>query len=238
MAEYLVQGESITAVADAIREKGGTTAPLSFPAGMAKAVRNIQSGTDISLGITAATVGQTVIVKAVDTEGKPTEWEAVEMPSGDDSGGWFLIGTYIVPEVDDGANKISFTKDANGNDFQVREVMACFNGTIKENVQTSSFVYIQLFDAAGKIESFPLTRNTTGAAGTSYICNAQIGLFSGIYKVEAIGGKADTTMSFVCAASTIENAVKVSLSVFINGASTWAATPFAAGGKITIYGRM
>lgn len=44
MAEFLVQGESITAVADAIREKGGTTAPLSFPEGMAAAVRNIQSG--------------------------------------------------------------------------------------------------------------------------------------------------------------------------------------------------
>lgn len=44
MADYLVQGASITAVADAIREKGGTTAPLSFPAGMAEAVRNIQSG--------------------------------------------------------------------------------------------------------------------------------------------------------------------------------------------------
>lgn len=42
--EYLVQGASLTAVADAIREKGGTTAPLSFPAGMAEAVRNIQSG--------------------------------------------------------------------------------------------------------------------------------------------------------------------------------------------------
>lgn len=48
MAEYLVQGESITAVADAIREKGGTTAPLSFPEGMAEAVRNIQSGGDLS----------------------------------------------------------------------------------------------------------------------------------------------------------------------------------------------
>lgn len=44
MAEYLVQSESITAVADAIREKGGTTAPLSFPDGMAEAVRSIQSG--------------------------------------------------------------------------------------------------------------------------------------------------------------------------------------------------
>ena len=78
MAEYLVQGESITAVADAIREKGGTTAHLSFPEGMAEAVRGIPSGgTDISLGLTAATVGQTVKVKAVDTDGKPTEWEAV-----------------------------------------------------------------------------------------------------------------------------------------------------------------
>lgn len=89
MAEYLVQGESITAVADAIREKGGTTAPLSFPAGMAKAVRDIPSGgTDISLGITAATVGQTVKVKAVDTDGKPTAWEAVDMAGGET---WELI---------------------------------------------------------------------------------------------------------------------------------------------------
>lgn len=42
--EYLVDGADMTAVADAIREKGGTTAPLSFPEGMAEAVRNIQSG--------------------------------------------------------------------------------------------------------------------------------------------------------------------------------------------------
>ena len=44
MDEYLVQGASLTTVADAIREKGGTTAPLSFPAGMASAIRSIQSG--------------------------------------------------------------------------------------------------------------------------------------------------------------------------------------------------
>ena len=77
MAEYLVQDTSLTAVADAIREKGGTTAPLSFPEEMAKAVRGIQSGGDLSLGITGATPGQIVRVKAVDEAGKPTEWEAV-----------------------------------------------------------------------------------------------------------------------------------------------------------------
>lgn len=79
--EYLVNGTDMTTVADAIREKGGTTAPLSFPAGMAEAVRGIPSGgTDISLGLTAATVGQTIKVKAVDTNGKPTAWEAVDTP--------------------------------------------------------------------------------------------------------------------------------------------------------------
>lgn len=88
MAEYLVQDTSLTAVADAIREKGGTTAPLSFPEGMAKAVREIQGGTDLSLGLTAATVGQTIKVKAIDADGKPTAWEAVDMAEGET---WELI---------------------------------------------------------------------------------------------------------------------------------------------------
>lgn len=35
-------------------------------------------GTDISLGLTSATLGQTIKVKAVDADGKPTEWEAAE----------------------------------------------------------------------------------------------------------------------------------------------------------------
>ena len=37
--------------------------------------------TDISLGLTSVAVGQTIKVKAVDESGKPTEWEAVDIPS-------------------------------------------------------------------------------------------------------------------------------------------------------------
>lgn len=44
---------------------------------------SIGGGTDLSLGLTAATVGQTVKVKAVDADGKPTEWEPVDMAGGD-----------------------------------------------------------------------------------------------------------------------------------------------------------
>ena len=58
---------------------------------------DIPSSTDISLGVTA-TVGQTVNVKAVDADGKPTAWEAVDMAAGADgvtptigeNGNWYL----------------------------------------------------------------------------------------------------------------------------------------------------
>lgn len=46
------------------------------------------SGTDISLGVTGASVGDIIKVKAVDASGKPTAWEAAQMPSGDN---WELL---------------------------------------------------------------------------------------------------------------------------------------------------
>ena len=51
---------------------------------------DIPSGTDISLNVTGATVGQTIKVKAVDADGKPTAWEAVDMAGKDK---WELLGT-------------------------------------------------------------------------------------------------------------------------------------------------
>lgn len=40
------------------------------------------SGTDLSLGVTGATVGQIAKITAVDTNGVPTAWAPVDMPSG------------------------------------------------------------------------------------------------------------------------------------------------------------
>lgn len=123
MEEYLVQGESLTTVADAIREKGGTSEPLSFPAGMAEAVRGIPSGgTDISLGITAATVGQTVKVKAIDAEGKPTEWEAVDAAGAET---WKKIAEIVIPEGADEATVLTINKDSDGNPFSLVKARLC-----------------------------------------------------------------------------------------------------------------
>ena len=54
-----------------------------------KLVTAAGSGSDISLGLTSAAVGQTIKVKAIDESGKPTAWEAANMPSG--GGHWETV---------------------------------------------------------------------------------------------------------------------------------------------------
>lgn len=44
MAEYLTNTTDLTAVADAIRAKGGTSAPLAYPSGFVSAIQSIPSG--------------------------------------------------------------------------------------------------------------------------------------------------------------------------------------------------
>ena len=66
MAEYLAKSEDLTAVADAIRAKGGTDAQLTFPDGFVGAVQAIPAGTTITDGI---------VVKARDSQHRPTAIE-------------------------------------------------------------------------------------------------------------------------------------------------------------------
>ena len=69
-------------------------------------------GTDISLNVTGATVGQTIKVKAVDADGKPTAWEAVNMAAGE---AWETLAETTleeesVPILDIGAMASSFSR--------------------------------------------------------------------------------------------------------------------------------
>lgn len=67
---------------------------------------DIPSGTDISLGVTA-TVGQTIKVKAVDADGKPTAWEAVDMTTSDTEV-WEEL-THFVYTVNNSVNSVKQT---------------------------------------------------------------------------------------------------------------------------------
>lgn len=80
-------------------------------------------GTDISLGLTSAAVGQIIKVKAIDESGKPTEWEAVDMPSGgggDDGAKEFrLIQSITLGEQSD---RVDISLDSSGAAFALHEV--------------------------------------------------------------------------------------------------------------------
>ena len=66
-------------------------------------------GTDLSLGITGAQVGQTVKITAVDTDGKPTEWSPVDMAGGDLS--WIEVADITTEEQ---TQKLTISTDKDG----------------------------------------------------------------------------------------------------------------------------
>ena len=75
-------------------------------------------GTDLSLGVTSATVGQIAKITAVDDSGKPTAWEAVDMPTVPND--YELVFQETVAE-DVGAYSRDTDKD--GNPFSLTDVM-------------------------------------------------------------------------------------------------------------------
>ena len=72
MVEYLAKSEDLTAVADAIRAKGGTDAQLTFPDGFTAAIQAIGSGNHgiIARDVITATESMTIfeVLNAVEVK--------------------------------------------------------------------------------------------------------------------------------------------------------------------------
>ena len=114
---------TLPAGSDATASMGGTAENpllnLGIPRG-ADGQGGGSGGTDISLGLTSATVGQTIKVKAVDTDGKPTAWEAAE--SGEK---WEKIAEIIIPDNAEESNALTINKDLNGQPFSLLKARLC-----------------------------------------------------------------------------------------------------------------
>ena len=114
---------TLPAGSDATASMGGTAENpllnLGIPKG-ADGQSGSSGGTDISLGLTSATVEQTIKVKAVDTDGKPTAWEAAE--SGEK---WEKIAEIIIPDDAEESNALTIDKDINGQPFSLLKARLC-----------------------------------------------------------------------------------------------------------------
>ena len=114
---------TLPAGSDATASMGGTAENPLLNLGIPKGADGQGSGsggTDISLGLTSATVGQTIKVKAVDTDGKPTAWEAAE--SGEK---WEKIAEIIIPGDAEESNALTINKDLNGQPFSLLKARLC-----------------------------------------------------------------------------------------------------------------
>ena len=114
---------TLPAGSDATASMGGTAENPLLNLGIPKGADGQgggSGGTDISLGLTPATVGQTIKVKAVDTDGKPTAWEAAE--SGEK---WEKIAEIIIPDGAEESNALTIDKDINGQPFSLLKARLC-----------------------------------------------------------------------------------------------------------------
>ena len=114
---------TLPAGSDATASMGGTAENpllnLGIPRG-ADGQGGGSGGTDISLGLTSATVGQTIKVKSVNADGKPTAWEAAE--SGEK---WEKIAEIIIPDDAEESNALTINKDLNGQPFSLLKARLC-----------------------------------------------------------------------------------------------------------------
>ena len=85
-----------------------------------------------SLGLTGATVGQTVKIKAVDENGVPTEWEAADMASGGSGDEWEMIADIT---TDGNTNVFTFT----GLSYREIIVDFWFSGTFSTGSAYTTF---------------------------------------------------------------------------------------------------
>ena len=114
---------TLPAGSDATASMGGTAENPLLNLGIPKGADGQgggSGGTDISLGLTSATVGRTIKVKAVDTDGKPTAWEAAE--SGEK---WEKIAEIIIPDDAEESNALTINKDLNGQPFSLLKARLC-----------------------------------------------------------------------------------------------------------------
>ena len=114
---------TLPAGSDATASMGGTAENPLLNLGIPKGADGQgggSGGTDISLGLTSATVGQTIKVKTVDTDGKPTAWEAAE--SGEK---WEKIAEIIIPDDAEESNALTINKDLNGQPFSLLKARLC-----------------------------------------------------------------------------------------------------------------
>lgn len=183
------------------------------------------------LGVPTATAADADKVPVVQADGT----YGLEQMAG---GGWELITDVTIDEDGGGGASLIVTKNDKGEDFEYRQCMICLSGTVIDGWPSGASQYLYLYannTGSGSSASLALSRLTAGAGGTTYKSTIESSIFGGLLRTIACGGKDDNSSLIIRNDSPIDTFKSVKLSCY--GNSQWCTVPFAAGGRIVIYGR-
>lgn len=77
------------------------------------------------MDITGATVGQIAKITAVDSDGKPTAWSPVDMPTGGVGETWEKIAEIVIPEGADESTALTISQDFDDSPFSLVKARLC-----------------------------------------------------------------------------------------------------------------
>lgn len=108
---------------DGAKGDTGATGPAGpvGPQGPAGAPGKDGAGMDI----TGAKIGQIAKITAVDSDGKPTAWSPVDMPTGGVGETWEKIAEIVIPEGADESTALTISQDFDGNPFSLVKARLC-----------------------------------------------------------------------------------------------------------------
>ena len=136
------------------------------------------SGSDISLGLTGAAAGQIAKITAVDDTGKPTAWEAVDMPTGGSSEDMHVIKTITITAGD--VNSVYFNNDDNGLPFALtKHIRIRMYGAATNTGSTQAVLFFRAGQTNGDISQshYPIKVNSNN---TNYIFDFVWDLYSAV----------------------------------------------------------
>ena len=185
---------TLPAGSDATATMGGTAENPLLDLGIPKGADGQKGDTgsvDISLGVASAEVGQMVRIKAVDADGRPTEWAAEK---------WEKIAEIVIPDGAEETDALTIDKDLSGQPFALLKARLCgkfpkYTGT--STIPTNSFAMLN-----GRAEECPRPTAYTGlwskvktASCTGSVYEVDV---SGVQMVEGVlrapaGGWSDDT---------------------------------------------
>ena len=206
----------------------------------ASALKKQGGGGGLTVTNTAA-VGQTVKITAVDENGQPTEWEAVDMASGG-NGGWEVIADITLDEDGGGAAMLEINQTEDGHQLEYRELMVSIYGTVLSDVASVDSFNIKPFpqsNCSGYLpaSSISVRRTFTPDSAMTMFYHYQLFRNHAYEQQDIISNnmfyngvliKGDYKIKSVKMYCSYKNA---------SGDAVSVCCPFKAGGRIAFYGR-